>query len=105
MEMVDEKIDNGIKMYLHCGPFARPCGCAGAMRCASPNAACPGLHWKPLDTSIGQLLTLYCPGSRGATVNKTTMIKCTIFAGHLDGHGGAPVQYRNNPSMEEVKLG
>jgi hypothetical protein len=29
-----------------------------------PNAACPGLYWKPLDAAIGQLLAPYCPGGR-----------------------------------------
>ena len=31
---------------------------------ASPDAACPGLLWKPLDAGIGQLLAPYCPSSR-----------------------------------------
>ena len=31
------------------------------------NAACPGLHWKPLDAAIGQLLAPYCPGGRQGT--------------------------------------
>jgi hypothetical protein len=34
------------------------------MQCALPDAACPGLHRKPLDAAIGQLLTPYCPGGR-----------------------------------------
>jgi hypothetical protein len=29
-----------------------------------PNATYPGLHWKPLDTTIRQLITWYCPGGR-----------------------------------------
>jgi hypothetical protein len=31
---------------------------------ALPDAACPGLLWKPLDASIGQLLTPYFPSGR-----------------------------------------
>jgi len=33
---------------------------------ALPYVACTGLqlHQKPLDTAIGRLLTLYCPGGR-----------------------------------------
>ncbi len=62
--MVDDKIDDEIKMYLHHGPFWRLCRCAGAMRCASTDAACPGILRKPLDTAIGQLLALYCPGGQ-----------------------------------------
>ncbi len=30
MVMVNDKINDDIKMHLHCGPFRRPCGCAGA---------------------------------------------------------------------------
>ncbi len=29
----------------------------------SPNASCPELYQKPLDTAIGQLLALYCSSS------------------------------------------
>ncbi len=64
MVMVNDKFNNDIaKMYLRRGPFQRPCACAGIMGCALPNAACPGLLQKPLDATIGQLLSLYCPGS------------------------------------------
>jgi hypothetical protein len=38
-----------------------------------------------------------------ATANKTTTKKCTNFAGHFDGWGGAPVQYCVHPPMEEVQ--
>ncbi len=64
--MVDEKIDNDIEMYFRCSPFWRPSKCTCAMQCASPNAACPGLLWIPLEAAIGQLLAPYCPnGCRG----------------------------------------
>ncbi len=50
--MVNDKINEYKELCLHHGPFWRPCGCAGAMRCALPNAACPGqlrktghCHW------------------------------------------------------------
>ncbi len=62
--MVNNKIDNDEQMHLRCSPFQRPCGCAGAIQTASPNAACPGLLWKSLDTGIGQLLAPYCPSGR-----------------------------------------
>ncbi len=62
--MVDNKIDNDIEMHLRCGPFWRPCGCAGAIQMASPVAACPGLLRKPLDAGIKQLLAPYCPSGR-----------------------------------------
>ncbi len=62
--MVDDKIDNDIEMHLRCSPFWRPCRCAGAIQTALPDAACPGLLWKPLDAGIGQLLAPYCPSGR-----------------------------------------
>ncbi len=62
--MVDDKINNDIKMHLRGGPFWRPCRCAGAIQTASPDAACPGLLRKPLDAGIGWLLAPYCPSGR-----------------------------------------
>ncbi len=44
-----------------------------AKHVASPNAACPGLHWKPLDAVIRQLIALYRPIGHHGTINKTTM--------------------------------
>ncbi len=77
--MVNDKIDNDIKMHLRCSPFWRPCECAGAMQTASPNEACPGLLQKPLDTGIGQLLAPYCPsgrqGNRQTNNNQQTTLK------------------------------
>ncbi len=62
--MVDDKINDDIKMHLRHGPFRRPCRCAGAIQMASPNAACPGLLRKPLYAGIGWLLAPYCPSGR-----------------------------------------
>ncbi len=62
--MVDDKIDDDIEMHFRCGSFQRPCRCARAIQTASPNTACPGLLWKPLDTGIGQLLAPYRPSGR-----------------------------------------
>jgi hypothetical protein len=64
MVMVNNKIDDNEQMHLHCGPFRRPCRCAGAIQTASPDAACPGLLRKPLDAGIGPLLALYRPSGR-----------------------------------------
>ncbi len=63
MVMANNEIDDDIKMHLRHGPFQRPCGCAGAIQIASPNATCPGLLRKPLDAGIGQLLAPYRPSS------------------------------------------
>ena len=57
-------------MYLCCGPLR----CSNAIRSALPNAAWPGLHQKPLDATIGLLLTLYPPGVPHTTI-KTTIIE------------------------------
>ncbi len=77
--MVDDKIDDDIKMHLRRGPFWMPCGCAGAIQMASPDAACPGLLRKPLDAGIGQLLTPYCPsghqGNRQTNNNQQMTLK------------------------------
>ncbi len=62
--MVNNKIDNDEQMHLHRGPFRRPCRCAGAIQTGLPNAACPGILWKPLDAGIGWLLTPYCLSGR-----------------------------------------
>ncbi len=50
--MVNDKINDDIKMHLRRAPFQRPCGCAGAIQTALPDAACPGLPWKPLDDKL-----------------------------------------------------
>ncbi len=99
--MVDDKIDNDIKMHLRCGPFWRPCKCAGAMQTALPNAACPGLLQKPLYTGIGRLLAPYCPsgrqGNRQTNNNQQTTLKrwpnqwpwrCAGTLPHISPNGG-----------------
>jgi hypothetical protein len=70
---------------------------------ASSNAACPGLPWKPLDTAIGQLLIPDHPSGRQGNSKQKNGKKWTSFAGHFDGHGGAPVHYRMYRLMEEVQ--
>ncbi len=62
--IVDDKIDNGINMFLRCWQFQWPWRSAGAIQSQLPNAASPGLLRKPLDAGIGQLLTPYHPSSR-----------------------------------------
>ncbi len=77
--MVDDKINNDVKMHLPCSPFRRPCGCARAIQMASPNVACPGLLRKPLDAGIGRLLAPYCPsgcqGNRQTNNNQQMTLK------------------------------
>ena len=52
-------------------PFQRPCGCAGAIRRASPNRARLGLHVEPLNADIGRLFAPYCPGTDGGDTTNT----------------------------------
>jgi hypothetical protein len=90
-------------MHLQCGPFQWPCKLVGAIQTASPDVACPGLPQKPLDATIGQLLALYCPSGRQGSSKQIADKKWTKFAGHFDGHGGAPVRYRMHCLIEEVQ--
>ena len=77
--MVNDKIDNDTKMHLRRGSFRRPCKCTRAIQMALPDAACPGLLWKPLDAGIGQLLAPYCPsgcqGNRQTNNNQQMTLK------------------------------
>jgi hypothetical protein len=50
----------------------------------------------------GDYLLCISLAAAGTTANKTTMTKCTNFAGRFDGRGGAPVRYRAHCPMEEV---
>ena len=50
-------------------PFRKPCGCAGAIRRASPDRAQPGLHGEPLNVAIGQLFAPYCPGMSAMVID------------------------------------
>jgi hypothetical protein len=43
------------------------------------------------------------PAAAGVTAIKTMMKNCTNFAGHFDGRGGEPVQYRTHCPMKEVQ--
>jgi hypothetical protein len=71
-------------------------------QCHAHCAACQGLHPKPLETAIRQLLALYCPGSSQGPMQITMKKKYTYFAGHFNDHGNASVWYRMNCPMEEV---
>ena len=56
---------------------------------ASPDAACPGPHWKPLDAAIGQLLAPYHLGGRQGKNQLNNDATCTHFVGCFDGHRDA----------------
>jgi hypothetical protein len=67
------------------------------------NAVCPGLPGKPLDATIGQLLTPYHPSGCQGNSKQNNDKKWTNFAAHFDSRGGAPVQYRVHCPMEEIQ--
>ncbi len=90
------------RMQPRCRPFWWPCGGIEAKHVASPDAACPGLHKKPLNAAIGQLIAPYRPGGRQGDNQQNDNAKCTHFAGHVDGHCDVAVQYRAHRPMEEV---
>jgi hypothetical protein len=54
--------------------FRLPWRCSGTTRGALPNRARPGLQWKPLDASIGQVPALYRPGGRHGQLKLATMV-------------------------------
>jgi hypothetical protein len=62
-----------------------------AINAALPNAACPGLYWKPLDAAIGRLLTPYRPGGRQGDSKQYKYVICTHFDGRFNGHRNAVV--------------
>ncbi len=76
---------------------------ASSMDMALLDVAYPGLLLKPLDATIGQLFTPYCPSGRQGDNQQNDDEKYIYFAGHFDGHRDAPVRYREHRLMEEVQ--
>ena len=64
------------------------------MHAALPNAACPGLHRKPLDATIRRLLAPYCLGGHQGDSKQNNDVLGTHFDGRFDGHCDAAVLYR-----------
>jgi len=98
-----EKGGGDERMHLRRRPFRWPCGGVEAINPASPNEACPGLLWKPLDAAIGRLLAPYRPGGRQGDSKQYKDVICTHFDGRFDGHRDAVVLYRAHRPMEEVQ--
>ncbi len=71
------------QMHLRCRPFQWPCGGVEAIHLELPDAACPGLLWKPLDAAIGQPLAPYRLGGRQGNSKQIIHDKCTHFDGHF----------------------
>jgi hypothetical protein len=59
-----------------------------------------GSHWMP---PLGNYLLRIAPAATRATGKQITIKKYTYFAGHFDGRGGVPVQYRVHRPIEEVQ--
>ena len=90
-------------MNLRRGPFWWPIRRIGVVQSTSPDLAWPGLHRKPLDAAIGQLLAPYCPGGRQGNNQQNNNAKCTHFAVHFDSHHDVATQYCTHCLMEEVR--
>jgi len=101
--MPSEISGGGKRMPLCCGPFQWPWRCIKVIHAASPNAAFPGLHWKPLDAAIGRLLAPYHLRGRQGDSKQNNDVLCTHFYGHFDGHLDAAVLYRAHCLMKEVQ--
>jgi hypothetical protein len=60
----------------------------------------PRSHWMP---QSGDYLLCIALAATRVTGNNTTIKNWTNFAGHFDGRGGAPVQYRAHCLVGEVQ--
>jgi len=67
---------------------------AEANHVALPNAACPGLHRKPLDAAIRWLLAPYHPNGRHDNNQQNDDAKCSLFAESFDAHRNAITWWR-----------
>ncbi len=86
----------GEQMPLLCGPCWWSWWDVEAIHAASPDAACPGLHRKPLDAAIGWLFAPYCLGGRQNSKTNNDVL-CTHFDGYFGGHRDAAVLLRASP--------
>ncbi len=100
---IDDKIDDGIKMFLHCWPFWWPWRCAEAVQTALPDAAYPGLPRKPLDAAIGWLFALYCPSGRQSNSKQNDKEKMDQLCWPFWWPRQCVGQYRARCPMDEVQ--
>jgi hypothetical protein len=61
-----------------------------------------GSHWAPPSGNYSLHIALAAARTTG---KQTTINKYTYFAGHVDGHGDAPVRNHAHRQMEEVQQG
>ena len=90
----------GERMPLRCGPFQWPWWGVEVVHAALPDAACPKLHWNPLDTAIQQVLAPYRPGGCQGGNQLNDYETCIHFAGRFNDHHMR--RYRGHCPMEEV---
>jgi hypothetical protein len=103
MVIVDDKINDGINIFLPRWLIRWPWQSTSAIQSASPNAACPGLLWKPLDAGIGQLLAPYCPSGHQVIRQTNNNQQIHLQRWPFDGHGNVPVRNGAHPPLEEVQ--
>ena len=103
MIMPSEKGGGDKRMHLRCCSFRWLCGGIEAIHAALPNAACPGLHRKPLDAAIGQLLAPYRLGGCQGASKQNNNVLFAHYDGHVVGHRNVVVLYRTHRPMEEVQ--
>ena len=101
--MPSKKADGDEQMHLRRSSFRWPCKSIEAIHAASPNAACPGLHQKPLDAALGRLLAPYRLGGRQGDSKQINDVLCTHFDGSLDGHRDVVVLYHMHHLIKEVQ--
>ncbi len=94
--IVDDKINNGINMFLRCWPFdghGGPLVQYNVHRLMQHVQGYYGSHY----------LLCITPAAASLTGKQTTINKYTYKAGRFDGHGNAPVLNRTHCPMEEVQ--
>ncbi len=94
--IVDDKIDDGIKMILCYSQFWRPCGWPVQCKAHCLMHHVQGYTGSHRTLPLGDYLLSIAPAAARATANKTKMNKCT-----LDGCGGALVRHRTHRPIEE----
>jgi hypothetical protein len=103
MVMVDDKIDNYIKMYsiaAHVKGLADAPVLCGVHPLMQHVQGYSGSHWM---LQLGNYLLRIALASARVTANQTTMTKCNNSADNFDGYSGALVQYHTQCPMEEVQ--
>jgi hypothetical protein len=103
MVMVNDKINNDIKCTSIAACFESLVDALEQYRWHRPMRhvqGCLGSHWTP---PSGNYSLRIAPAAARATGKQTTINKYTYKGDHVDGCGGALVQYRVHRPMEEFQ--